>query len=185
MNHIGTKEIKTERLLLRQFREGDAKEMYQNWASDDEVTKYLTWPTHKELKTTEKILEQWIAKNGEPENYHWAITIKDTGDVIGSFSLMNIDNHQESCEIGYCIGRNWWNQGFMTEALQAVISFGFTEVGFYRIAARHDIHNAASGCVMKKCGMQYEGTLRKVLKNNKGALVDCRYYSILKDELMK
>ena len=182
LSHVGTKEIETERLLLRQFREGDAEEMYQNWASDEEVTKFLTWPSHKDLKITEGILEVWITKNREPENYQWAITLRSTGEVIGSFSLMNIDNHNESCEVGYCIGRKWWNQGLMTEALQAVIQFGFTEVGFFRIAARHDIFNTAPGCVMKKCGMQYEGTLRKVLKNSRGALVDCRYYSILKEE---
>lgn len=183
LNHVGTKEIETERLLLRQFREGDAGDMYQNWASDEEVTKFLTWPTHKELTVSERVLADWVAGNSEPENYQWAITLKDTGEVIGSFSIMHIDNHNESCEAGYCIGRKWWNQGLMTEALQAVIHFCFTEVGFQRVAARHEIHNVASGCVMKKCGMEYEGTLRKVLKNNKGDLVDCRYYSILRDEM--
>lgn len=182
LNHVGTKEIETDRLLLRQFREGDAGDMYQNWASDEEVTKFLTWPTHKELTVSERILEDWVAKNKELQNYQWAITLKNTGEVIGSFSIMNIDNHNESCEAGYCIGRKWWNQGLMTEALQAVIRFCFTEVGFIRVAARHEIHNVASGCVMKKCGMEYEGTLRKVLKNSKGVLVDCRYYSILRDE---
>ncbi len=183
LNHIGTKELETNCLILRPFCGSDAGDMFRNWASDDEVTKFLSWPTHKELKISEGIVETWVSRYTEPEHYQWAVTLKDNGEVIGSIGFLNIDNHNESCEAGYCIGRSWWNQGLMTEALQAVIRFGFTEVGFSRIAARHDVQNPASGCVMKKCGMQYEGTLRKVLKNNKGMLMDCRYYSILKDEL--
>lgn len=182
LNHIGTRILETDRVILRPFTEGDAADMFRNWASDDEVTQFLTWPTHTELRVTEGIVAIWASRNGDPENYQWAITIKESGEVIGSLSLMNLDNRNESCEVGYCIGKRWWNRGIMTEILREVIRFGFQEVGFERIAARHDITNPASGRVMEKCGMQYEGTLRKVLKNSRGVLVDCKYYSILKEE---
>jgi ribosomal-protein-alanine N-acetyltransferase len=95
---------------------------------------------------------------------------------------MSIDNHNENCEIGYCIGRKFWNRGIVTEAFLAIIEFAFKDVGFIRITGRHDVENPASGRVMEKCGLKYEGTLRKINKNSTGVLVDCKYYSILKEE---
>lgn len=182
LNHIGTKLLETQRTNLRPFRDEDAVDMYLNWAADDEVTRYLTWPTHKDLSTSEKITKLWVSGYGDMENYQWAIELKEIKGVIGTLSLMNIDNHNESCEVGYCIGRAWWNQGIMSEIFTEVIRFAFREVGFERVMARHNIANTASGSVMQKCGLQYEGTLRKVLKNNRGVLEDCKYYSILKEE---
>lgn len=95
---------------------------------------------------------------------------------------MNVDNKLEKCEIGYCIGKAFWNQGIVTEAFKAIIKFALEEVGFNRITGRHHIDNPASGKVMEKCGLQYEGHLRQILKNKFGEFVDCKYYSILKDE---
>lgn len=182
INHKGSLRLETDRIILRPFEEGDAPDIYLNWASDDEVTKHLCWPTHRDLKVSERVLETWISSNDNPEIYQWAIFLKEINQVIGSLSLMNIDNQIGGCEVGYCIGRPWWNKGIVTEALKEVIRFGFCEVGFERIAAHHYVLNEASGQVMKKCGMQYEGTLRKILKNGRGEIVDCRYYSILKEE---
>ncbi len=181
--HIGTKRIETQRLILRKFTSFDAKDMYKNWTSDDDVTKYLTWPTHSNLAVTEKILSEWISNYDNPEFYQWAIELKNTGEVIGSISLVAMDNDNENCEVGYCIGKDFWNKGIITEAFSTLINVLFTEIGFQRITGRHDVDNPASGCVMKKCGLKYEGTLRKILKNNKGILVDCKYYSILREEL--
>ena len=62
MNHIGTQYIETERLILRRFETSDAQAMFDNWASDDEVTKYLTWPTHADVSVTEKLLEDWVSQ---------------------------------------------------------------------------------------------------------------------------
>ncbi|WP_461206770.1 GNAT family N-acetyltransferase [Clostridium sp. DL1XJH146] len=180
--HIGTKKIETERLILRKFTPSDAKDMYKNWASDDNVTKYLTWPAHDNITITEKILSEWISNYNNIEFYQWAIELKETSEVIGSISLVSIDNNNENCEIGYCIGKVFWNKGIVTEAFSALIDFLFNDIGFQRITGRHDIDNPASGIVMQKCGLKYEGTLRKIIKNSKGILVDCKYYSILKEE---
>jgi Acetyltransferases, including N-acetylases of ribosomal proteins len=183
LNHVGTKVIETERLILRPFKVWDAEDMYNNWASDEEVTRYLTWPTHKTIETTKRTIESWTNDYSNNQNYNWAIELKETCKVIGSMSLMNIDNRNENCEVGYCISRKLWGQEITTEAFKAVIKLAFNEVGFERITGRHDIENVASGKVMEKCGLQYEGVLRKINKNNKGILVDCKYYSILKEEL--
>lgn len=182
LNHTGTKIIETERLILRQFREEDATDMFSNWASDDEVTKYLSWPTHSNVEVSKQLLKMWIDEYSSQENYNWAIELKETKNVVGSISLMNIDNNIENCEIGYCIGSSFWNKGITTEAFSAIINFAFKEVGFERITGRHHVDNPASGRVMEKCGLKYEGTLRKIHRGNTGLLVDCKYYSILKEE---
>ena len=60
MKHLGTKELESKKLLLRRFTLNDAQNVFKNWANDDEVTKYLTWSTHKDINTTKNVLEQWI-----------------------------------------------------------------------------------------------------------------------------
>lgn len=184
LSHIGTKTLETQRLILRQFKEEDAKDMFNNWACDEEVTKFLTWQPHSTIEVSQELLKFWIDEYSNNEFYNWAIELKENGSVIGSISLINIDTHNENCEIGYCIGKLWWNKDIMTEAFKKIINFAFKEVGFERITGRHQIDNIASGCVIKKCGLEYEGTLRKVHKINTGMLVDCKYYSILKDEYL-
>jgi len=182
LKHRGTKTIETERLILRQFKEEDAVDMFNNWASDNEVTRYLAWPTHSDVEVSKNILKMWIDEYKSQETYNWAIVIKETGSVVGSIALLNVDNNLENCEIGYCIGREYWNKGIITEAFSPLIKLAFEEVGFERITGRHHVENVASGRVMEKCGLKYEGTLRKIHRINTGALVDCKYYSILKEE---
>ena len=182
LNHTGTKVIETPRLILRPFKISDASMMYQNWASDDEVTKYLTWPTHSDIFVTKTILQMWVEGYKNKDYYQWAIELKKTGEVIGSLSLFNINNHDENAEVGYCISRDYWNQGIVTEAFNGLIKLAFEEIGFARLTARHDVLNPASGRVMEKCGLTYEGTLRKISKNQAGQLVDGKCYSILKEE---
>ncbi|WBW97334.1 GNAT family N-acetyltransferase [Oceanirhabdus sp. W0125-5] len=182
LNHVGTQRIETERLILRRFKEEDAHDMYNNWASDTEVTRYLSWPAHSSVEVTKKIIEMWLNSYNNQEHYQWAIELKENGEVIGTISLIEINNKDENCEVGYCIGKEFWNKGILTEALSEMIKFAFSEIGFQRIAARHNLDNPASGRVMEKCNLSYEGTLRKIARDNCGNLVDCKYYSILKDE---
>ncbi len=181
MKHCGTKTIETNRLILRRFVIEDAQSMYTNWASDDEVTKYLTWPTHGNVDITKFILEDWIKSYDKDNFYNWAIELKEMGTVIGNISSVGCNDDVGRVHIGYCIGRKWWNKGIMTEALECVIKFFFEEVGVNRVDSRHDVKNPASGIVMKKCGMVYEGTLRQFDINNQGVGDTC-YYGILKSE---
>ena len=181
MIHVGTKEIETERLNLRKFIGSDTNAAFKNWCSDDNVTKFLTWPTHVNLSITEAILKDWI-KSYEKENfYQWAIVLKDTNELIGSISIVSIHDKTNSVEIGYCIGTNWWNKGFVSEAFSALITFMFEEMKVNRVEAHHDTNNPNSGKVMMKCGLKYEGTLRQSDFNNQG-IVDASYYSILANE---
>lgn len=155
--------------------------MYRNWASDSEVTKYLTWPTDAHVGISEMVLSDWLSHYNEPNYYQWAIVLKDLGEPIGSIAAVQVNDSAQWVEIGYCIGRNWWRQGVVTEALKALIAFFFEEVNAGRIQARHDPRNANSGAVMSKCGMTYEGTLRCADRNNQG-ICDAAVYGILREE---
>ncbi len=182
MKHCGTKLLETNRLILRKFIIDDADSMYKNWASDDEVTKYLTWPTHSSPEVSRTVAAEWVNSYDDDRFYQWAIVLKENGDApIGSISVVEMKESVSKVHIGYCIGRNWWNKGITSEALKAVMDFLFDVVDVNRIEARHDSNNPNSGKVMKKCGMKYEGTLRSSDKNNQG-ICDACYYALLKSE---
>lgn len=183
LTHKGTQTIETSRLILRRAVLADADAMFHNWASDPEVTKYLTWPPHASIEVTQERLTFWLEEYEKDDHYQWMIVLKDLGKPVGSISVVRHNDQIEEAEIGYCMGRRWWHQGIMSEALAAVIAYLFTEVGMNRVAARHDPNNPHSGGVMRKCGMQYEGTLRASDRNNQG-ICDAAQYSILRSEWM-
>ena len=184
MNHCGTQTIETERLILRRFEITDAEDMYLNWASSEAVVKYLTWPTHENSDATKALLEEWVKSYKEDNYYQWAIVLKEIDEPIGSISAVGMKESIDMIHIGYCRGDAWWHQGITSESLQAVIGFFFERVGAKRIESRHDPRNPHSGMVMKKCGMQYEGTLRSSDRNNQG-ICDASWYAILRDEWKK
>ena len=182
MTHIGTQYIETERLILRRFERSDAQAVFDNWASDDEVTKFLTWPTHTDVAVTEQILENWVSQYSEDNCYRWAIVLKENGpQPIGGIDVCHWREGGDVPEIGYCMGKRWWHQGIMSETLGAVIGFLFDRVGVERIVARHDVNNPHSGGVMRKCGMKFEEIREKNNRNNQGEC-DCACYAIQRDE---
>lgn len=181
MQHKGTQIITADCLILRPFSLEDAEPMYRNWASDSEVTKFLTWPAHSSVEVTRAVIANWVSQLNDPANYQWAIELKDIHEPIGSISVVRINEKTESFDIGYCIGRKWWGQGITSEALTAVIDFLFNMVHATSVRACHDSRNPNSGRVMKKCGMSYEGTWRKAGVNNQG-ICDEVWYSILRTE---
>lgn len=181
LNHQGTKKLETERLILRQFKIEDYVEMYNNWACEDVVTKFLTWQTHTNQDVTKSVLADWIPKYENKDFYNWAIELKEENRLIGNISVVSLREETLSAILGYCIGSKWWGKEIMPEAGKAVLKYLFEEVGFNRIAANHDKNNPKSGRVMQKIGMTYEGTLRSAGFCNQGIIDDVRY-SILKSE---
>ena len=173
--------LETKRLILRRFTIEDAKYMFKNWANDSEVTKYLTWPTHSDISVSEMVLNSWIPQYEKSEYYHWAVILKELGEPIGSTGAVEQRDDIRMVHIGYCIGRDWWGNGYTTEILAELTRFFFEEIGVNSIQSRHDPRNPASGKVMEKCGLKYEGTLRQSDINNQG-ICDAMHYSILSDE---
>ena len=155
------KKLETERLILRQIRLEDAPSVFNNWASDDEVTKYVRWSTHKNIgETLEYIIHSQIECEG-PNNYEWGIIIKETNELIGAIGAF--PSEDDRIEIGYNIGRKYWRNGYTTEALKKVLDYLSTERGIHHFICSHAVENPASGSVMKKAGFKYvkDGTAEK------------------------
>jgi ribosomal-protein-alanine N-acetyltransferase len=179
MNHLGTKTLETERLVIRPFKENDVDDMYDNWASNNNVTRYLTWPTHTSKDITKSVVDLWVSKNEDVKNYQWCIEWKANQQAIGSIGIVHMEEEINSVEVGYCIGAEYWHRGITSEAFKEVIKFLFEKVECNRIYARHDKCNPNSGQVMKKSGLLYEGTLSEAGKNNTG-ICDVVIYGITK-----
>lgn len=182
MKHQGTKKIETRRLILRQFTLNDAEPMYRNWASDGEVTRYLTWTPHESVEETKSLLKEWIDDYKKPEKYEWCIELKEIGEPIGRIGVVGIREKIGAMEIGYCISEAYWHQGITSEAFEAVIAYLTKEVGARRIESRHDTRNPYSGKVMEKCGLKYEGTKIQGDWNNSG-ICDCAFYGMVLEDV--
>lgn len=181
VKHKGTVRLETDRLILRRFKIDDAKIAFNNWTGNNRVTEFLRWHTHRDVFETESVFLEWIKAYNKADFYQWAIVLKENRENIGTISVVEIKENISCLHIGYCIGYNYWSKGYTSEAFKCIIEFLFNEVEANRIESQHDPNNIASGKVMKRCGLKYEGTLRKADISNQG-IVDACIYSILRGE---
>jgi len=173
--------LRTERLVLRPFVLTDATTVQRLAGAREIADTTLTIP-HPYLAG---MAEAWIATHRDAwqqqERGTFAITTENDG-VIGAIGLHFRPVHRRA-ELGYWIGRPFWNHGFATEAARAVIRFGFEALELNRIHASHLTRNPASGRVLLKAGMQFEGTLRQhVIRWNRSE--DLAEYAILRDSFV-
>lgn len=181
------KTIETERLILRKFKITDAEDMYNNWGKIKDCNKYLPWKTHENIEETKDIINKWIEDYNEqkPDKLNWAIELKTTNEVIGAIGPVNISYNNKNIEIGYCIGKKFWNNGYATEALKALIKYYLLECDFHLIKCGYMSENIASGRVMEKSGMKKEAVLRERAINQYTKKYDnLVIYSILKEEII-
>lgn len=173
--------LRTERLILRPLRMADARDIFA-YASDPQVARFVLWEPHQSLSDTRGYIRyvRGLYFRGLPSS--WAVTLRESGRVIGTVGFMFYSEANNSAEIGYSFARGEWNKGYATEALQAVISSVFSSLPLNRLEAQHDIRNPASGRVMEKCGMRREGILRQRILN-KGEYADVALYSLLRSDL--
>lgn len=181
LHYQGTPVLETARLILRCFTPEDADAMYRNWASSENVTRYLTWPTHSSPEISRMVLEDWTARYADPKTLHWAVTLKDSGEVIGDLAVVRVEESIACAELGWCMGERWWGQGIMPEAGHAVLGYLFDTVRFNRVEAKHDVNNPKSGRVMEKLGMRHEGIQRAAGRNNQG-ICDISVHAILRSD---
>ena len=170
--------LETPSLVLRPVRLSDAADIYA-YAADPEVARYVLWDAHRSIRDTRSYIRyiRSLYRAGAPSS--WAIVLRETGCVIGTIGFMWASSENRSAEVGYSLSRRYWNRGFATEALSAVLSSAFHTLNFHRIEAQHDARNPASGRVMEKCGLRREGLLRSRLRN-KGEFIDVVLYAILR-----
>lgn len=178
MNHLGTKVLQSERLILRKFKESDAKEIYEGYVNQEGFLYYA----HKEKRTLE---EEILSLKGIDEKYkrndyyNWLITLKDNNKIIGAINL-KVNDFNESLEFNYAIDDRYKGNGYMTESLKIVKDYCFNELKVNRLFGGCEINNIGSKKVMEKCSFVYEGTLRNYLKLRDG-YHDMNLYSIIRN----
>ena len=173
------KVLLTPRLILRPFEDRDAQAMFAIM-SDDETTKYLRVNPYESPEQAQQWIER-CTREGDGEHFRRAVELKETGEYIGDVRV-KINQKDNSGEIGFTVSREYWGKGVASEAVREVIAYLMGECGINRIAAAHSVKNHASGGVLRKVGMQYEGMARELYRNRMG-YHDCHRYAILKSDI--
>lgn len=153
MRYANFHPIETERLCLRQLRLEDVYEYYERLFGDADVSRYMLFDPHQDIGESLESLQRKLERYEEGPYYCWGVTTKEDDTLMGLIELLRFDETEESCSFVYMLGCDYWNQGYGTEMLQAVIRFAFEELGIERIVADHMTRNPASGAVMRKAGM--------------------------------
>jgi|SRR4030095_5239658 RimJ/RimL family protein N-acetyltransferase len=172
--------IETTRLRMRRLSMRDASDVFE-YASVTEVAENVTWENHRNLSDSihflRVITQQY--ENGIPSP--WGIIYNETSKLIGTIGFHVWNKINSFAEVGYAISKDYWNKGLMTEALKAILGFGFNHMHLNRIEATCKLQNEASEKVMKKCGFKFEGIMVQKLFA-KGEFHDLKLFAITKDE---
>jgi RimJ/RimL family protein N-acetyltransferase len=172
--------IETKRLFLRKPLLSDAVPIFEQYAQDKEVTKFLTWQPHENLGETKDFLRRCVNVWKEGTAFPWAIIRKSDQQFLGMVEIVGIDH--SGVNVGYVLAKKYWGKGYMPEALKLIIDWAFQQDDIYRVWAFCDTENAASAKVLEKAGMQQEGILRRWVKLSNISEIprDCYSYSIVK-----
>ncbi len=174
------KHLETQRLRLKPIELNDAPSLFTFW-SDPIVSKHMNIETFLEVSQAEQMILLLQKLSVEQKACRWTIILKHTSQVIGSCGFNYFDLANERTEIGYDLGYPFWGNGYVPEALQSLLSFGFHELGLNRIEAKVEPENVNSRKVLKKLHFVEEGTLRQYEKS-KGQFVDLIMFSVLRND---
>lgn len=147
--------LETERLILRPLTAADAQTVFENWASDPDVAKFMRWAVHKDVSETAQWLASEEALIDSDAVYNWGFVLKRTGELIGSGGLV-FKEEKGMYELGYNIMKKYWNNGLTTEAARKIIEYGKDALKQNTFYCCHAKDNPASGKVMTKIGFQYQ-----------------------------
>jgi ribosomal-protein-alanine N-acetyltransferase len=170
----------TDRLILRRIEKKDLSDLHE-LCSDRNVTRWLLWSEHKSREYTRGFIEAVLRGYKDLTYFEYAIVYKENMKVIGTCGFAVIDEENSSAELGYVVSPAYSGMGIATEASFVMLGIAFEELGLSRVYARYMTENKASGRVMEKLGMTYEGLQRRELFV-KGEFRDIIHYSILKNE---
>ena len=186
MNQIFNTDIilETDRLILRFIDKNDYEGLYHNVFSSDNVLKYFLARKFDDIEECKKYIEKLTDFYRQRQTYCFSIVLKENSEVIGMLLQCSTpDIYHNNTEIGYAIGEKYWNKGYTSEALKKVIDYMF-EIGIDKLYCSHIKENEASGKVMKKCGMIYEGEkIRDLYYHDK--YWDTNEYYILNENIFK
>ncbi len=172
--------LTTNRLRLRQIEQSDAEALFAI-LSDKEVTEFYGHEPHRSLDDTQKLIGQIHTRYARREAIRWGITLQSEDRLIGSCSFHHFDSVFHRAETGYELNRALWGKGIMAEAMPALLTYGFAELGLHRVEAIIDIVNERSKGLLLKLGFLYEGNLRQRYFF-RDRFEDEYYFGLLKDE---
>jgi ribosomal-protein-alanine N-acetyltransferase len=157
----------TERLILREISLKDAHD-FLNYYANPQVTKHLDWNGPSSIKQAKEVISAWNNGFKNKAVIPWGITLKTNNKLIGTIPYIPIrgtflSQPLQPTVVGFELSQDYWNKGIISEALKAVIAFGFNKLGSHRIQAEVFPENSASLHVLKKIGFQEEGLLKKYL----------------------
>ena len=167
------RELETERLRLRYLTPDDTQKIYDNWATDPEVTKYMMWLPHESIEETKRVMGNWLEAYGKEDTYRYGIELKESGELIGMIDVVRYENGIPV--IGYCSGRRWWGNGYMTEALKAVTA-ELLENGYSNMKIEAVRENIGSNRVIQKAGYEFTGSRETPLSQVKPEIVTISTY---------
>lgn len=152
--------IETQRLILRPLNLDDAQEAYDGWTGDAEANKWVSWLPHESIDSVVDWLKEisWdqnVTEGFPRDNYIWGFVLKETGKLFGSGGLIWEDAYQ-LYQVGYNINKSYWNKGYTTEAMRAILDFSIKNLGLKRVAGGHAKENLASAKVLEKLGFVYD-----------------------------
>ncbi len=175
-------ELETKRLILRQFRldDTDRQALFQLF-SDQRVTRFYNVNTFTNLEQADVMLRRRHDRFWQKRGIRWAICLKGNDELIGSCGFNALNKRKQSGELGYELARPFWNQGIMTEAVEAATRFGFAKLALSRIEAWIVPENRASANLLIKIGFQSEGVLAEKGYWN-GRFHDLELFSLLAEQ---
>jgi ribosomal-protein-alanine N-acetyltransferase len=170
----------TKRLAARPPVIGDATAVFEHYASDPAVARYMTWRPHRSIAETSEFLRRCEQVWADGSAFPWALWLKDSGDFAG---VLEIRVRGCAVDLGYALSRRYWRQGLMTEALTSIVAWALAQPEIFRVWATCDPDNVASARVLERVGMRREGLLRRWLvhPNLSDTPRDALCYSIVKD----
>lgn len=171
--------LETERLILREITKEDTEGIFACFSNDD-VTRYYGQETLQDVKQAEGFIEFFQKNYHDKRGIRWAIERKENNEMIGTIGFNAWSPKHRRAEIGYEIHPNYWRRGYTSEAVLAVLTYGFDVMGLTRIGAIVFKENEASNNLLTQIGFQKEGTLKKYMYQN-GVAHDTFVYSLLKD----
>lgn len=180
MEHKGTQQLKTDRLILRKFVKTDYEKVFIHWANNPKVAFYTTWDTHENRSITQNYVSWLINQYSKSDFYCWGIEYK--GDLVGEISVVEKIDYYDSCEIGYVLSEKYWGKGIMTEACRCVLNYLFETIGYRKITASCDEMNIGSSKVLENVGMTLEGNLRQHIIRKDGTYGNSKVYGMLSSE---
>lgn len=154
------KQLNTQRLTLRPPRPGDEADLLAIHG-DPEVMRYFSEPPWTDPERPARQIADDAAAFAARTHYRFAIVLNETGRQIGNCGLVRLHAQNRRAEVGYALHRGHWGRGYMNEALQALLAFGFGELDLHRIEADVDPRNGASTGALERLGFQREGLLRE------------------------